>query len=285
MRRIRRQSATSDQVKRSSLFSAELPPDEGPGARATVVSLALHAAIVAAAAIWIHFGIPASFRPYKMTMLRETRLVDPLVFSGGPQATGGSGAGNRSSMPSLRGQTPPRAEVHTVLPPLKVIVPDPKLQVSSTLLDVPPPKIEQDFRYGDPTGILQGFTAGPGVAGIGQGQSASNGPGTAPGSRSSRLGGPIYNLNEVSTPPVLLYKVDPEYTEQARLSRYNGIVLLRLMIDERGTPRDIHVVRSLGLGLDEKAVEAVRQWRFRPGLKDGRAVAVNANIELNFRLL
>jgi TonB family protein len=92
-------------------------------------------------------------------------------------------------------------------------------------------------------------------------------------------------MNEVSVPPVLVYKVDPEYTEQARLSRYNGIVLLRLVIDEGGTPRDIQVLRSLGLGLDEKAVEAVRQWRFRPGLRDGRAVAVRANIELNFRLL
>jgi TonB family protein len=284
VRKIRRQSATCDQLKRSSLFSVDLPPDEGPGARATVVSLALHAAVIAAAAIWIHFGTPASFRPYEMTMLRETRLVDPLVFSGSPRASGG-GAGNRGSMPAPRGQTPPRTEVHTVLPPLKITVPDPKLQVSSTLLDVPPPQIEQDFRYGDPTGVLRSFASGTGAAGIGQGSSASNGLGTTPGSRSSRLGGPIYNLKEVSVPPVLLHKVDPEYTEQARLSRYNGIVLLRLVIDERGTPRDIHVLRSLGLGLDEKAVEAVRQWRFRPGLKDGRAVAVNANIELNFRLL
>jgi TonB family protein len=188
-------------------------------------------------------------------------------------------------MAAPRGKTPPRAEVHSVLPPLKVTVPDPKLQVSSTLLDVPPPQIEQDFRYGDPAGTLRGLAAGSGLAGIGQGRSASIGMSSAPGGRSSSLGGPIYNLNEVSVPPVLLHKVDPEYTEQARLSRYNGIVLLRLVIDERGTPRDIHVLRSLGLGLDEKAVEAVRQWRFRPGLKDGRAVAVNANIELNFRLL
>lgn len=272
-------------MKRSSLFSTELPPDEGPGARATVVSLALHAAAVGAVAVWIHFGLPAPFRPYEMTMLRETRLVDPLVFSGGAHASDGGGTGNRTTTAAPRGQTPPRAEVHTMLPPLKITIPDPKLQVSSTLLDVPPPQIEQDFRYGDPAGTLQGLARGTGVTGIGQGQSAANGPGTAPGAGSSSQGGPIYNLNEVSVPPVLLHKVDPEYTEQARLSRYNGIVLLRLVIDERGTPRDIHVLRSLGLGLDEKAVEAVRQWRFRPGLKDGRAVAVNANIELNFRLL
>jgi TonB family protein len=285
VRKIRQQPATSDHLRRNSLFSTELPSDEGPGARATVVSLAVHAAAVTAAALWIHFGLPVSFRPYEVSMLRETRLIDPLVFSAGPRANSGGGTGNRQGMPAPRGQTPPRAETHSVLPPLKITVPDPKLQVSSTLLDVPPPKIEQDFRYGDPASSLQSLAAGAGLAGIGAGQSASNGLGTASGGRSSSSAGPIYDLSAVSVPPVLLYKVDPEYTEQARLSRYNGIVLLRLVIDEQGTPRDIHVLRSLGLGLDERAVEAVRQWRFRPGLKDGRAVAVNANIELNFRLL
>jgi TonB family protein len=188
-------------------------------------------------------------------------------------------------MPAPRGATPPRAEAHTVLPPLKITVPQPKLPVSSTLLDVPPPKIDQDFRYGDPSSNLQSLATGAGLAGTGAGQSGSSGLGNASGSRSVDSSRSVYNMNEVSVPPVLVYKVDPEYTEQARLSRYNGIVLLRLVIDERGTPRDIEVLRSLGLGLDEKAVEAVRQWRFRPGLRDGRAVAVRANIELNFRLL
>jgi TonB family protein len=92
-------------------------------------------------------------------------------------------------------------------------------------------------------------------------------------------------MSDLSQGPVLLYKVDPDYSEQAKRSRYEGIVLLRLVIDENGLPRDIRVVQSLGLGLDEKAMEAVRHWRFQPGIKDGRAVSVDANVEVSFRLL
>jgi protein TonB len=111
--------------------------------------------------------------------------------------------------------------------------------------------------------------------------------GTDTGSSRKQSGssGAIFSLNQVSVAPLLVYKVDPDYSDQARLARYNGTVLLRLIIDEKGDPRDIRVLRSLGLGLDEKAIEAVRRWRFRPGLKDGKAVAVDANIEVNFRLL
>jgi TonB family protein len=92
-------------------------------------------------------------------------------------------------------------------------------------------------------------------------------------------------MTDVSQAPVLLYKVDPDYSEQAKKSRYEGTVLLRLVIDEHGIPREIRVVQSLGLGLDEKAIEAVRHWRFQPGVKDGRAVSVDANVEVSFRLL
>jgi len=61
-------------------------------------------------------------------------------------------------------------------------------------------------------------------------------------------------------------------------------VLLQLVVDEQGVPQDLRIVRSLGLGLDQKAIEAVQQWRFKPGLKDGKPVPVSANIEVNFRL-
>jgi len=62
-------------------------------------------------------------------------------------------------------------------------------------------------------------------------------------------------------------------------------VLLELVVDANGVPQDIKIVRSLGLGLDQKAIEAVQKWRFKPGLKDGKPVPVSANIEVNFRLL
>lgn len=84
--------------------------------------------------------------------------------------------------------------------------------------------------------------------------------------------------------PQVIYKVDPEYSEQARKANFQGKVVLNLVVQKDGTVRDIRVVQSLEMGLDEKAVEAVRQWRFRPGLKNGQPVDVSAIIEVTFRL-
>ena len=85
--------------------------------------------------------------------------------------------------------------------------------------------------------------------------------------------------------PSVLYKVDPEYSEEARKAKYSGTVLLSLVVDAQGKAQNIKVVRSLGLGLDEKAMEAVMKWKFKPGMKNGVAVAVLATIEVNFRLM
>jgi len=85
--------------------------------------------------------------------------------------------------------------------------------------------------------------------------------------------------------PVPIQKREPEYTPEARQAGLQGAVLLRVMIDETGVPQDIQVVRSLGLGLDQKAIEAVKNWRFKPGTtKYGQPVRVAANIEISFRL-
>ena len=80
------------------------------------------------------------------------------------------------------------------------------------------------------------------------------------------MGGGISAPRPLATP-------DPEYTEEARRAKYQGTCVLGLIVDADGKPRDIRVARSLGMGLDQKAIEAVRQWRFSPALKDGQAVA------------
>ena len=85
--------------------------------------------------------------------------------------------------------------------------------------------------------------------------------------------------------PALLYKVDPEYSEEARKAKWQGTVLLSLIVDESGRAVSIKVTKPLGLGLDQKAVEAVQKWRFKPGMKDGKAVPVIASVEVSFRLL
>ncbi len=86
-------------------------------------------------------------------------------------------------------------------------------------------------------------------------------------------------------PPVLISKAEPEYSDEARKAKQQGTVVLSVEIDESGAVTNVAVVKSLGLGLDERAVEAVQQWRFRPGLKGGRPVAVQTSVEVNFRLL
>jgi TonB family protein len=91
-------------------------------------------------------------------------------------------------------------------------------------------------------------------------------------------------LGSVSA-PVLLWKTEPEYSEEARKAKVQGTVILRIEVDARGQARQIVVQRSLGLGLDDRAMEAVRRWKFKPGYQDGKPVVTVAIVEVNFRLL
>jgi TonB family protein len=84
--------------------------------------------------------------------------------------------------------------------------------------------------------------------------------------------------------PRAVYAPDPEYSEEARKAKWQGTVVLWVVIGPDGKPRDVRVQRSLGMGLDEKAIEAVRTWKFDPAKKDGQPVAVQVNVEVNFRL-
>ena len=85
--------------------------------------------------------------------------------------------------------------------------------------------------------------------------------------------------------PVPIRTANPEYTDEARNAKIEGAVLVEAVIDENGIPTQPKVVRTLDKGLDQKALEAVRQWWFKPGLKDGKPVPVSVKIEINFRLL
>jgi TonB family protein len=96
-------------------------------------------------------------------------------------------------------------------------------------------------------------------------------------------GQPPYRIGNGVSPPTVLHKVEPEYSEEAKRAGLEGTVILYLVVDEKGNPRDIRPIRTLGKGLDEKAIEAVKQWKFRPGMRDRQAVAVQCTIEVNFR--
>jgi len=95
----------------------------------------------------------------------------------------------------------------------------------------------------------------------------------------------VFRIGNGVTAPAVLSKQEPSYTEDARLAKYQGTAILYLEIAPDGLPRNIRIVRGLGFGLDEQAVDAVSRWKFKPGTKDGAAVTVAAQIEVNFRLL
>jgi TonB family protein len=95
----------------------------------------------------------------------------------------------------------------------------------------------------------------------------------------------VYRVGNGVKPPALLQKAEPEYTEDARVAKFQGTVVIYAEIGTDGLAHNQQIVRGLGLGLDEKAMEAIAKWRFRPGVKDGSPVPVAATIEVNFRML
>jgi len=204
---------------------------------------------------------------------------------------GGGGGGDRSPTPASFGKTPKFA-LRQFTPPVAVYNNmNPKLSVEPTLIGDPNTKVANiDYPlYGDPmskymtpsngTGSGGGIGSGKG-GGVGSGDGGGLGPGSGGG-----LGGGVFRVGGGVSAPVLLYKKEPEYSEEARKAKHQGTVVLYVQIDPSGKATHMSVVKSLGLGLDEKAMEAVANWKFTPGKKDGKAVTVEATIEVNFRLL
>jgi TonB family protein len=86
------------------------------------------------------------------------------------------------------------------------------------------------------------------------------------------------------TPPHVIFAPGPEYSEQARRKKIEGVVTLSVTVTTDGTTRDIKIQKGLGYGLDEKAVEVVSRWKFKPALKDGEPIDKEIAVEVNFRL-
>ncbi len=133
---------------------------------------------------------------------------------------------------------------------------------------------------GMPNSNLKGFSLGNGNGtGIGSGNGAGIGPGEGKG-----MGGGVYQVGGSVRAPIVIYSVDPEFSEEARKAKFSGNVQVALIVDANGMPKNIRVERGVGMGLDEKAVEAVRQYRFKPATKDGKAVPVEIYVEVNFQI-
>jgi protein TonB len=204
---------------------------------------------------------------------------------------GGGGGGDKSLLQASKGKLPKIAPKQFTPPMAVVNNPDPKLVMEPTIMvqpNAPLPQVNMSV-LGNPLGALgppsNGTGSGGGIgSGKGGGVGSGSGGGFGPGSGGG-TGGGVYRIGGGVSDPVPIFKPEPEYSEEARKAKFQGAVMLSIIIDENGKTRDVRVVRPLGLGLDEKAIEAVLKWRFKPSLKDGRAVAVSANVEVNFRLL
>jgi periplasmic protein TonB len=95
--------------------------------------------------------------------------------------------------------------------------------------------------------------------------------------------GPVYHIDKDVIAPKLVFAPDPQFSERALRAKYQGVCVVSVIVDAHGKPQRVQVLRHLGMGLDEKAVEAVEQYQFTPAKRFGKPVAVEVTIEVNFR--
>jgi periplasmic protein TonB len=261
--------------------------------RSWVMSVALQSAVVLMVA-WMGMSKPvqrAVKSAVSLVMPADLAEYQPKAALAHNQMGGGGGGGDRSPLPASKGRLP-KASLRQFTPPMAVVNnQNAKLTMEPSIIappDVNLPQVNM-AQYGDPLGKLGPPSNGPGSgggigSGAGGGVGSGNGGGYGPG-EGGGVGGAAFRVGGGVSAPVLLSKVEPEYSEEARKAKYQGTVLLYVEVDPSGHATNIRVVRSLGLGLDEKAIEAVKKWKFKPGMRNGQPVTVVATIEVNFRLL
>jgi TonB family protein len=242
--------------------------------------------------IWIRHLVPKVEAKPTSTI----SLVDPGDFiplkPAKTQAGGGGGGGDHDILKASQGKLPKLSMQPQLAPPAAVIRNlNPKLAVEPTVM-VPPDVLMANNtkmpNLGDPkssavipsngTGSFSGVGDGSG-GGVGPGNGRGVGPGEGMGT-----GGGTYRPGRGVTPPRAIYSPTPEFSEEARKAKYQGTCTLMIVVSADGHPTNIRVVNSLGMGLDEKAIETVKTWRFEPGMKDGHAVNVEMAVEVDFHL-
>ena len=216
----------------------------------------------------------------------------PISTKKNDTLSGGGGGGDRDKIQAPKGKLP-KFSMQQITPPAMVIRNDhPKLAVAPSVIMPPQVKMMPTNlpNFGDPKSNMMPTLASNGTGsggGIGSGSGGGVGVGEGGGvgmGKGGGYGGGVFRVGGGVSAPRALNTPDPEYSEEARKAKYQGTVVLWLIVDQNGRPRDVKVARSLGMGLDQKAIEAVRKWTFEPAEKDGKPVAVQINVEVNFRL-
>jgi protein TonB len=257
---------------------------------AKVISAIIH--IVAISAV-LYLGmkvrnsvVPMVTQPVNITLYAPP--PPPKVLPVAPKAGGGGGGGAHQIVQPTRGN-PPRIIAPTpVVAPQQLRFQQPKLAAEPTEIVKMPenPKLPNLGLSNSPqialasqgSGSRSGFGSGLG-GGLGMGHGVGAGPGSGGG-----YGGGIMSVGGGVSAPQVIHAVDPDFTAEARQANFQGSATIELIVDQNGNPQNVHIVRHLGMGLDEKAVEAVRQYRFRPAMYQGHPVAVQMMIDVAFHL-
>lgn len=243
-----------------------------------VLSVVTHT-IVVGLILWVfHVALQPKIMP-ENSLSKAIELSEYVPYKVGKGGSSGGGGGDASKLKASAG-TPPKAAKQQFAPPVVLQQQKSKLMVEPTVVaDV---HIPQSAQVGDPLSKLMVPSNGVGVGGgIGSGDgggvgSGHGGPGVGPGYFTP-------GVNGVSAPRGI-YTPEPEFSEEARKAKYQGVVVLSAIVGADGRVHNPRVTRSLGMGLDEKALEIVKVWKFDPGKKDGRAVPVEMSLEITFNL-
>jgi periplasmic protein TonB len=214
----------------------------------------------------------------------------PALKPSPTRSGGGGGGGDRDVLAASKGKLP-KFSMEQITPPVAVIRNDhPKLAVDPTIVIPPQVQMAQNHmpNLGDPmahTVLPSNGTGGGGGIGSGSGGGvgSGSGPGFGPG-EGGGTGGGIFHVGGGVSPPRAIYQPEPEFSEEARKAKYQGVCTLGLIVGTDGRPTNIRVLNSLGMGLDEKAIEAVKNWKFEPAMKDGHPVRVEIAVEVDFHL-
>jgi periplasmic protein TonB len=255
----------------------------------TGVHILIAAIIVAGTVTWTHSKpVPV----VKATVVLVDPNDIPNLKPGKTISGGGGGGGDHDVLKASAGRLP-KFSLTQITPPAAVLRNEtPKLAVEPTIVIPPEVKLVASNampNLGDPMSHLTLPSNGTGSgAGIGTGSGGGVGKGTGPGygaGEGGGTGGGLYHRGEGASDPAIISQVDPEFSEEARKAKFQGLCVLSIVVEPDGTPSNIRVSSSLGMGLDEKAIEAVKKWRFRPSMKDGHPVRYGpVEVDVDFHL-
>jgi protein TonB len=231
-------------------------------------------------------------------VLQPTVVVTPMDFklTVPPPITmpvakvqgGGGGGGAHQIVEPTRGHLPTIVAKTPITPPQIIRIDRPKLGVEPTeVVKMPDNNTLPNFGMSQSPQIAlasQGKGSGSGFGqGLGGGIGAGHGAGAGPGSGGG-YGGGLMSVGGGVSAPVVIHSVEPEFTDDARRANFQGSVSIKLIVDSQGNPQDVRLASHLGMGLEEKAIEAVRQYKFRPAMYQGHPVSVQIVMDVDFHL-